>query len=401
MNRELRVRRHGDAFRIVCYDDYMGAFDGRVLSRELGLAEIPPPAGGNGSNGLAVGQCYLLPLTRHRQELHAVITPEQLAIVADLVRELHFPVTEGADLFPALEGPEPGSAPGEIEAGTVAPRRRRRAGPLAIFAAAIGTAALVVAPRHLGDHHETLPAGTVFARAAVAPRAQGALERLLDPDHSAEVRLEIQGLRFIDRNRLIFEDGTFAALDGVPDLGPLADLAASANLAPVVDARAGEGKVMIEEVRVGKTVFARGGELRRIAQLAPSAREPARSRTASDHAFLLVSSLPHDRAAAIRPLLGQRISLSGRVQNESGHRVLRLAGGSGVLLTPLPAGSPVELLLAAFTGDPAELEVDLVLRRILPWENRKDPALSRRASRLVAEAEVLSASAQGYHTASD
>jgi hypothetical protein len=210
------------------------------------------------------------------------------------------------------------------------------------------------------------------------------------------VRYEIRDVLFLDRNRILVGDGHLVAIEGTGDLKPLVAMAMEAKLAPQVAARAAGGKVAIERITVGKQVFLEGGSLERLARFDVRTGTPRRSRNPRDDSFLLVESLPIERTAALKPLLGARISLAGTIVLEGDRRVLRMADGAGVVLNPLPVGSRLEPFLAAFAGEPSTVQLDLVLTQLYKWVDPKTPARSRQAGRLAGEADVYSASAQSF-----
>jgi hypothetical protein len=154
--------------------------------------------------------------------------------------------------------------------------------------------------------------------------------------------------------------------------------------------------VVIERIRVGDRTFMEDGRLVRTARFGLSDNEPRRSPHPAPDVYQQQRRLPYDSIETLRTLVGKKIAVIGRLGEEDGRRVLRHREGAGIVIEPVRDES-LEALLAAFTGDTAKLELDLVLESIYPWNDRRDPARSRKLTRLVGEARVRSASAQNFH----
>ena len=405
MHKELAVEAREGLFKVVCRN-FMGRYEARAIGDRLGLNEIKAPADGPGDNGLKDGEYFAWDVMSHHPELHALVAGERLGDVAEMARDFHMHVTAGKELLPEVavheEVHQAGSAVSVIEDRHKSVFQR---GPKALLSAFLVRAipavvvlfALLVVSRHVGDHSQGVGLSTLFSRAAQPPVEQNRLAWLIDPDHSHKLRFQIRGVKFLDGNRMIFADGHFVRIDGVEELRPLFQEAQKQSVAPELYANVESGKVMVERIMVaGQAFVADGGEMVRLDRFTPASTPPRRSIHANPNMFYQMRELPaFDDGDAIKELVGQRIAVVGSITEEEGRLVLRDEEGIGFALER-SSHEGMRQLLGAFTGDPAELQVDLILKSVMPWTDRRNPENSRRDTRLLGNAEVYSASAQSF-----
>jgi hypothetical protein len=385
--------------------DFRGHFDSELIGERLGATEVAPPHPGAARNGLARGQYYVDRASGGHPELHCLVTEGDLATVADLARDLHVRIVAGAELLPGRRSPAPdrhhASAIEVLEARHRPPWSR---GPLALLRVAATVLVIagvllgagLVAVRHLGDHHQTVSASTLMVRAARPPTQQGALQHLVDPDHADQVRLEMRGVRYVENDRLVLDDGSYVELVGAGDLRAHLERARDLGMVPHLDARLRDGRILVERLAAGDRDLWTGGELVRHAWLGESDRRPARGEHGSERVFAIVRSIPFDDRAVIAGLVGRRISVTGHLEPGEGELVLRMDGGTGIRLAT-PSGERLRRSLEVFARPPVQLRLDIVLTSVAPWRDRRHPERSRGTTRIIGDAEVYSLSAQSYH----
>ncbi len=404
MSKNLQIIPEQERFHLICRD-FMGRYEGHLIGERLQLLEIQAPPDVPNGNGLLPGEYYLRGMMDHHPVLHALVTADRLQGVAELVRDFHLHVVGGAELLPDV----PHVAPlAHHESAMQALEDHHRSvfsrGPRAVITAvtlwlvaivvALGT--VTIAARHLGDQHRMQGLSTIFARAEKPPPAQNWFQYLIQPDHRLDVRWEIRGVKFLEGNRMILQSGDLVEVEGVDDLRPLFEEARRQAMAPHVDAQIENGKVMIQRIWVADGTFVEGGELVRTARFGTSSNQPPRSVHRGDNVFWRQRKLPHDAIEQLKVLQGERIAIVGQIVEENGERILRHEDGAGIVLQPVrdPA---LDQLLAVFAGDTTKLEVDLILASVFPWSNQRDPAHSRKTTKLIGEGTVRSASAQNFH----
>jgi hypothetical protein len=259
-------------------------------------------------------------------------------------------------------------------------------------------AALFVATRHFGDHRTEVPIDTVFKRARRPAPEQGFLARVFDPDHSRELRTKIQSVRYAEGERVILADGNMLELAGVRDAMALFREASGYNKAPAFDADIVDGSVRVGQVTAGSAVLARDITLRRVAKLPPSAVKPDRHDVPSDDGYWEQEVLPHDSEAYLRDLVGEKISVTGRlVRDEEDRLVLMTHQNTGIVLEVNDRARSIRALFDAFVDTGEELQVDMTLRSLFPWIDSEQPERSRRTTKLIGVGRTASASAQNYH----
>jgi hypothetical protein len=432
MDREIVLERSGDVIHLILRH-CRGPFTAKVLADRLHLVEVDPPAnggskefakgpngngnhGGNGHNGsrheprngwrksgLRIGQYYELHPDSQDAEAHALLPSSLLGEIGRAAGDLHIPVIDAADLAVA--------APAEVNRATAAGFKAIASAKNAAvirkvmggFAASLVLVALAGAAGVLAwrtwSREEIAPSELVARTGEPSPPPTGLVGRMRLQVLARGIRIPLGGILFVSSNKLVLADGGFVAVEGAGDLHALAPLAAEANALPVIEARiardANGGPVIsVDRIRCGRSVFAKSGTVLPIATLEPSLATPARAEVPrSPKSFRIVSELRFDRSREIQSLVGKRISVTGRLTFEDSRRVVRLANGTGLVLTPLPVDSHVEPFLAGLVGDPEEIQFDLILQRMLPWTNRV-PTESRKQTQIAGEARVMSISAQ-------
>jgi len=425
MDREIVLERSGAAIHLVLRH-CRGPFTAKVLADRLHLIEVDPPTNGgsressnghkgNGPNGstdkpengwrkshLKVGQYYELHPDSVDAEVHALLPPSLLAQVGQAGRDLHIPVIGDPGLIAVAPEVYPASV-ADLKVGgwgKLAALIRKVVGGLVtglVLLALVATAGLL-AWRTLTREEITMSELVVRTREGSPPPASP-VRRIHDQMLTRGIRITFREVLFLNSTKLVLADGGFVAIQGAGDLRDLAPLAAQKKALPVIEARisraaSGEPTVSVDRIHCGGSVFARSGTVLPIAALQPSMATPARAaEPRSAKSFRILSELRFDRSRQIQSLLGKRISVAGRLTVEGPRRVVRLANGTGLILTPLPLDSHLEPFLAGLVGDPEEIQFDLVLERMLPWESR-NPAESRKQTRIAGEARVLSISAQ-------
>jgi hypothetical protein len=247
---------------------------------------------------------------------------------------------------------------------------------------------------------EEIPMGQCMTR-AMAPPAPGAGAAIQRWALARDVSIPLRGVLFLGESKLVLADGSFVAVEGAGNLRDLLPLAQAEKVEPMIQTAAwplspmGEfAPLPIDRIRCGKAIFSRGGTLRPLAILNSSTHRPERSAQREPDHFWLVSDLRYDDHRGLRKLVGQRISVNGRVTIEGPDRVLRLTNGTGILLQPLPATSRVEPFLAGLASDDTPVQVDLEFERALPWRNAKQPEASRQETRIAGVGRVCSVSVE-------
>lgn len=415
MKRELSIERRGDLFHVRLHK-YMGPWEGHQIEKVLDLEEVPPPPDGEQyEQVLGPNQAYLWREMSFDPEMHALITADRLDRLAIFVRDREVTVLAGAEFLPE----PPPQAHLQFEAKDDTPEgsyiaaidKRHESvwqqGPKAVIGAllvraiplAIVVFAIVVAGRHYGDKYNVVGIDEMFARAQRPAAEQSSVSRLIDPDFSHLVRTEVRTVSYASQNRMLIGDGNYVAFEGASEVMPWLNRA-SMNRQPIVlQAASSDGTVRVQEVRCGGDVLGRGLVLRRIAKLPTGDTAPSRTNTEQNGSFWIVGSLPvaRDADAALEQYRGKRLCLEGSLVREGDQLVLRARDGSGVWLDDANVLPKMRSFVAAFTGEPGPVMVDVQLQTVFPWSDRADPTRQRENTRIAGIASLRSASAQNYH----
>ncbi len=388
--KELTIEEQMNAIHLVL-QHFDTEHEGHVIGDHLQLKEIPAPLEGE-KRPLKVGQFYMRDPRGAVPEFHALIQRDQLPKVAEMVHRFHLPVGRGADLLPQLTEADLRDEEFVVE---------RTSTPtiiLIVFLLLLAAASAWTSWQHFAPHERSATVEEMFLQAGTPPVQQAFLSWLFFPDHSRQLHVALPEIRFVDERRAILADGSFLLIENGGDMRAHAARAEEARAPLTLTVRADTSGVVVKKMTVGHEVISWSGDVSLLGKFPPVPTAPARAEYPPPSGFIAVKALPYDDEEVLKPLADQRISVTGQVTRSRDHRVLKFLDGSAIILNPLPPDSPLEFLLSTFEGDErTKVTADLIFTRLYPFEDKKNPEQSRRATRLVGEGDVQSASVQDFH----
>ncbi|RKZ17577.1 hypothetical protein DRQ53_03050 [bacterium] len=379
----------------------MGPFEGHQIGEWLGLEEVEAPEHDPGPEQLEEGQYYLWHAMDRHPDLHALVNAAQLGAVAKAIDHFHVRVLKGNRFLPEApadtEAPAP-PPPSYIEMIEADHKPFWCRGPRAIVQAVvlgmvptviILVGSLIIA-RHVGDHRQVVGPDEVFRRASLAAVEQSALENFWNPDHSSELRTHIGSVCYIDGATVVLIDGQVLEFVGMRDVRPLFERARAAGSAPRMDIDIVDGRAMISGISVGGERTVAQAELVRNARLPSSSEAPARTRRVGTDRWYVPDRLPLGDTQAMRSLVGQKLCLSGTLQEVEGSLQIRCVNGELFYVDPVRDTPAMREFLAFFLSSGSELRMDVVLTEVFRTGQQE-------ATGVIGRADLYSASAQNYH----
>ncbi len=416
MDRQLRIRRHNGHYHLI-FHNFQGPHEGKQIGGYLGLELVDPPSEAQHEQPPGLGQYFLWQAMSFHPDLHALVAEDRMPRVADLVQRMHIHVIEGEELLPQADG----NTTAWEEAGKRAQpvhehismteemeklhERAWHRGPKAMVSAflirAVPVAVIIligiILYRHLGNHYHTVEIREALRQAAQPRTEQSALEKFWKPDYSHMVHMQLRSANFAGGQRVICQNGDVLQFEGAHDIRAVLKKASEYSGLPQIYGEARDKAIYVQKLTAGNAILLKNVVLRRVESLPKCAPKPKRVSPGNTDGFQEFDELDPDDQLGLDAVAGKRISLEGTVRQEEQGRVLRFENGAGVVLVTTKKNTPCDRLLKLFIGDPSTLQVDGILQKVYPLVDRKDPAHSRKKTRLIGEFLVYSASAQHYH----
>jgi hypothetical protein len=419
MDRQLTVRKEGEAYHLI-FHNYQGPAEGHQIGEVLELEEVEAPPGEHPETVPGVNKFFLWQPMSFHPDLHALVEPDRLERVADLVHRLYIKVVEGAEYLPdvpAAQAPSPGvqaaatpsPTPAEHISFTEEMEKRHESvwkrGPAAVTKALILrlvplillVLVAIIIHNHTGDHYRSVEMDEAFRQAGRTPVEQGFWGRLWKPDFSHQVRFPLRSAEFAEGSLVVTRDGEVLHFEGVDDVRGLLKRASRYSGLPELECVAEGGEVRIQRFKAGGDILLQHGSLVLLDRLPRSQDKPVRVPPGNENGFQEYSQIGLEDDSALLSAGSRRVSFEGVVEEGDSGLVLRFANGAGVRLETRGAQTPVDRLLDLFAGRPHTIVVDGVLSTVYPPVSRLDPAHSREGSGLIGELSAYSASAQKYH----